>query len=167
MATTMLPPAELLPDVLPTERLLANGKAIPPVRAELRQIPNWRNAIAVAGVYLQSFGLIAVAEWIGQWWAYLICFCLMGRAFAMFNSLAHEAAHRLLFSNKRVNDFVGRWLLGYPVGTVTDLYRRGHMAHHRDEFGPNEPDMNLYVGYPISRTSLQRKLVRDAIGVSG
>lgn len=163
----MLPPAELLPDVLPTDRLLENGKAIPLVRAELRRIPNWRNAIAVVGVYVQSFGLIALAAWIGHWWAYLICFFLMGRAFAMFNSLAHEAAHRLLFSNKRVNDFVGRWLLGYPAGTVTDLYRRVHMAHHRDEFGPTEPDMNLYVGYPVSGTSLRRKLVRDAIGVSG
>ena len=79
----------------------------------------------------------------------------------------HEAAHRLLFRNRRANDWVGRWLLGFPSFTPIDLYRRGHMNHHRDEFGPNEPDIPLYRGYPISRDSLRRKLVRDATGQTG
>ena len=104
--------------------------------------------------------------WIGQWWAYLLCFLLMGRAQAAFASLSHEAAHRLLFSKKKVNDWVGRWVVGYPAFISTDLYRRGHMAHHRDEFGPDEPDMNLYRGYPISPASLRRKLTRDLFGNS-
>src|SRR5690606_7046399 len=46
-------------------------------------------------------------------------------------------------------------------------YRRSHFAHHKEEFGPNEPDMGLYVGYPISRASFRRKLLRDAVGISG
>ena len=41
------------------------------------------------------------------------------------------------------------------------------MAHHRDELGPDEPDLALYPGYPISRDSMRRKLVRDAVGISG
>ena len=32
------------------------------------------------------------------------------------------------------------------------------MAHHRQEFGPDEPDLPLYVGYPITTDSLRRKL---------
>jgi fatty acid desaturase len=167
MATTMCPPPEAVPDVLPTERLLVSGKAIPPIRAELRRIPNLRNAVAVAGALVQSVGLIAAAVAVDRWWAYLICFCLMGRAHALFAALSHEAAHRLLFSRRRVNDAVGRWVVGYPAFIATDLYRRGHMAHHKEEFGPTEPDMNLYVGYPVSRRSLARKLARDAVGVSG
>ena len=91
-------------------------------------------------------------------------FVLMGRAHAQFAALMHEAAHRLLFRNRRVNDLVGRWLLGFPSFTPIDLYRRGHMAHHRDEFGPDEPDIPLYRGYPIARASMRRKLVRDATG---
>ena len=47
-----------------------------------------------------------------------------------------------------MNDFVGRWFLGYPVFAPIDLYRRGHMAHHREEFGPNEPDIPLYSRLP-------------------
>ena len=41
------------------------------------------------------------------------------------------------------------------------------MAHHRDEMGPDEPDLDLYSGYPIPRASLRRKLTRDAVGISG
>ena len=40
--------------------------------------------------------------------------CSWGAPHAQLASLMHEAAHRLLFANRRVNDFVGRWLLGYP-----------------------------------------------------
>jgi fatty acid desaturase len=79
----------------------------------------------------------------------------------------HEAAHRLLFRNRKVNDFVGRWLLGFPSFTPIDLYRRGHMAHHREEFGPDEPDIPLYRGYPIAKDSFRRKLFRDARGSTG
>jgi fatty acid desaturase len=100
-------------------------------------------------------------------WIWPITFVLMGRAFAQFASLMHEAAHRLLFSNKKANDVVGRWLLGYPSFTSTDAYRRVHMAHHRDEFGPDEPDIPLYIGYPIGVASFRRKLVRDATGRTG
>ena len=32
--------------------------------------------------------------------------------------------------------WVGRWLLSYPAFVAFELYRRGHIAHHRDELGP-------------------------------
>lgn len=91
----------------------------------------------------------------------------MGGVHARCAALMHEAAHRLLFANKAVNDLVGRWLLGYPQMTNTDAYRRVHMAHHRAEFGPEEPDMALYANYPVTRASMRRKLLRDATGRTG
>ncbi len=97
----------------------------------------------------------------------MLAFLAMGPVIGRFNILMHEAAHRLLFANRKVNDFVGRWFLGYPVFAPIDLYRRGHMAHHREEFGPNEPDIPLYSGYPIPRDSMRRKLTRDALGITG
>ena len=62
---------------------------------------------------------------------------------------------------------MGRWLLAYPALTPFDVYRRSHMAHHKDEMGPDEPDKMLYAGYPITPASMRRKLVRDAVGISG
>lgn len=167
MATTMLPRADLLPDVLPTDRLTATGKAVPAVRESLRRIPDVRNAFTVVFCWVQIIGPIALAVRLNHPAMWIGAFLLCGRGFALLNILGHEAAHRLLFSKKSVNDFVGRWFLAHPAFTPIDLYRRSHMAHHRDEFGPEEPDLNLYNGYPITRASLRRKLTRDADGNSG
>ena len=139
---------------------------MPQLREQLRRIPSWRNAASLIGLYAQTGAVLyASVRWAPWFWP--IAILLMGRAHAQFASLMHEAAHRLLFSNKLANDVVGRWLLGFPGFTSTDAYRRVHMAHHRDEFGPNEPDVPLYAGYPIGRASLRRKLVRDATGRTG
>jgi fatty acid desaturase len=167
MVATMVPSPSVLPSALPTERLTDTGRPGPALRAALRTIPDARNGLTVIGAWLQSFGVMAAAAVIDRWWAYLIAFFLMGRAFALLNILGHEAAHRLLFNRKGWNDFVGRWLLAYPGWNAFDVYRRVHMAHHKDEMGPDEPDLALYRGYPITRASMRRKLTRDAIGVSG
>lgn len=162
-----MPPPELLPDVLPTERLTATGRPVPQIRESLRRIPNARNVVTVVGVFVQSFGVIALAAWLDTTVAWVAAFLLMGRAHALYAILAHEAAHRLLFTDKRVNDVVGRWLLAYPSLVAFDAYRRAHLAHHKDELGPMEPDISLYAGYPIPRDSFRRKLTRDALFVSG
>jgi fatty acid desaturase len=167
MATSMLPRPDVLPDVLPTDRLTRAARPAPPIREALRTIPGARNAVTVIGAWAQVLGVIAGAVAVDRWWAYVIAFALMGRSFALLSILGHESAHRLLFRAKRPNDLVGRWLLAYPALTPFDLYRRVHMAHHRDELGPDEPDLGLYASYPVTRASLRRKLVRDAVGISG
>jgi fatty acid desaturase len=163
----MLPDPELLEDFHATDRISATGRAVPEFRERLRRIPNARNAAAVAVLYAQTIAIVVAAVWFDNWFVWIAAFLLMGRAHAQFAALMHEAAHRLLFRNRAVNDFVGRWLLGFPAFTPIDAYRRGHMAHHRDEFGPNEPDIPLYRGYPIPRDSFRRKLGRDATGRTG
>ena len=167
MATTMLPSAENLPDVLPTDRLLASGKPVPEIRAELRRIATFRNAVTVVLVWAEIVAVLAAAVWIGNPFVWLAVLVLFGSFHARIAILGHEAAHRLLFPNKKVNDVVGKWLLSYPGFVPFDLYRRSHFAHHKEEFGPNEPDLNLYNGYPITRASFRRKMVRDARGSSG
>jgi fatty acid desaturase len=165
--TTMVPPEDVLPDVLPTDRLLANGMPVPEIRAELREIADLRNVGTVIATWAQALGTIGLAVWIGHPLAYVAAFLLMGPAFARFAILGHEAAHKLLFTNKAWNDRIGRWVVSYPAFVPLDAYRRGHFAHHKDEFGPAEPDLNLYNGYPITRDSFRRKLWRDARGTSG
>ncbi len=163
----MRPPAEVLPDVLPTDSLAASGRPVGHLREELYRRHDVRNAFNVVSVWLQSFGLVALALALHHPVGWVVAFVLMGRSFSLMAILTHEAAHRLLFTNRRLNDGVGTWLLGAPGFVPLDAYRRGHMAHHKEEFGPNEPDMNLYVGYPITSASWRRKLRRDAIGITG
>ena len=163
----MVPEPQTLPDVLPTGRLQASGMPVPAVRSELRRISNARSAVTVAACLLQTFGVVAAAMWIGQWWAYLFAFVWMGRGHCLLNILGHEAAHRLLFTWRWLNDGVGKWLLAYPTFQAFAAYRRVHFAHHKDEMGPDEPDLALYAGYPIPPDSMRRKLTRDMFFVSG
>ena len=163
----MVPAADALPDVLPTARLSATGMPVPALRAELRRIDDVRNVGSVVLCWSQAAATVAAAAWLAHPVAYAAAVVLMGPAFARFAIAAHEAAHKLLFTNKRANDVVGRWLLAYPAFVPFEAYRRSHFAHHKDEFGPKEPDLALYQGYPVTRASLWRKLRRDASGVSG
>ena len=162
---TMVPPADLLPDVLPNDRFNDRGMPIRELRDELRRIPNLRNAVAVSATVGQSFGVVIAAALVHTWWSYLAAFILMTRGHVCLNILGHEAAHRLLFSNRRANDVVGR-VMSYASYTAMLAYRRAHFAHHRDEMGPDEPDAALYAGYPIPRDSWRRKLRRDLFGQS-
>ncbi|HET7721905.1 MAG TPA: fatty acid desaturase, partial [Acidimicrobiales bacterium] len=163
----MVAPPEALPDVLPTDRLLASGKPIRELRDELRRIDDVRNAGSVLLTWGQAAATVAIALQLGHPLAWLAAFVLMGAVHARMAILMHEAAHKLLFTNKRLNDAVGRWLAAYPALVPMELYRRSHFAHHREEFGPEEPDLNLYQGYPITRASMKRKLWRDLRGTSG
>ena len=164
---TMVPPAGALPDVLPTDRLLASAKPVRELRDELRRINDLRNLGAVLLTWAHVAVTIGFALAFNTVWSWAIAFVFMGPVHARMAILMHEGAHKLLFTNKRVNDFVARWLGGYPGFVPTDLYRRSHFAHHKEEFGPNEPDLPLYVGYPITKASFRRKLWRDLRGTTG
>ncbi|WP_395152831.1 fatty acid desaturase family protein [Ilumatobacter sp.] len=163
---TLVPSGAQLPDVLPTERLNERGMATRALRDQLRKINNIGNVFTVACALAQTIGAVAVAGYLNTWWSYVVAFLLLGGGHARLNILGHEAAHRLLFSNRRANDVVGRWLLSYPSYQAMLAYRRSHFAHHRDEMGPEEPDLSLYSGYPIPPDSWRRKLRRDATGIS-
>ena len=159
-------PAEL-PVVHPDTHIQIDGRLTPQDRERLRRIPSYKNTWTVVWLYAQNLLIIWAAVRIDNPFVWVLAFVLMGRASAQFASLSHEAAHRTLFRHKGANDFVGHWFLGYPVMTNTSAYRRVHMAHHRREFGPDEPDIPLYANYPISRASMRRKLVRDITGQTG
>ncbi len=164
-AATLVPAADVLPDVLPTDRLNERGMATRELRDELRRINNVGNVFTVLGALAQSFGVVALAGFVHTWWAYVVAFLILGGSHARLNILGHEAAHRLLFSHRATNDIVGR-VLAYPTFQALMAYRRSHFAHHRDEMGPEEPDLALYSGYPIPADSWHRKLRRDAFGSS-
>jgi len=160
----MAPTLESLPHVVANNNIAEDGRAFPNVRADIRRIPSLLNAWSVTWLYGQNILILIATAQLNNPLTWVLAFLLMGRAHAQFASLMHEAAHRTLFKNKTANDWVGNWLLGYPVITSTPAYRRVHMAHHKREFGPDEPDFPLYANYPVTRDSLRRKLMRDLTG---
>lgn len=156
-----------VPSFTGSERLRPDGRPTGDLRAELRTIDNLRNTwTAITAVGLPALA-IAAAIVVDRWWLTVLMIPVVGVLQNRMFILHHEGAHRLLFSNRRINDVIGVNIFGWlAFGTGTHAYRRGHSNHHRDEFGPKEPDFILYSFYPITRASFRRKLTRDATGVS-
>ncbi len=149
-------------------RLRPDGRPRPEFRAQLRNISDVRNAWTVTWVFLSPLAIVWAVIALDHWLGVVVGALAMGTCFARFYIIGHEAAHRLLFTNKRINDLVGQRLAGLVgFGDGGSAYRLVHTQHHRDEFGPREPDFRLYAHYPIARSSMRRKLVRDTFGISG
>ena len=164
----LAPSPEDLPPFEGSERLRPDGRPRPAFRAELRKIPNLQNAFLVAVAVAYPFAVIGAAVRLDNPVVWFAAFFVMGAYFQRALTLFHEAAHRLLFRNRTLNDWIGEKFIGWlAFGTGENSYRKAHSQHHRAEFGDREPDFALYARYPIPRDSMRRKLLRDAFGVSG
>ncbi len=164
----MLPAEGAISEFTGSDRLRPDGRPKPELRAELRKIPNAVNAFHTVFNLALPFIYIGTAVAVDHPVTWVLAFLAMAVYFQRILTLHHEAAHRLLFSKKAVNDWVGEKLIGWLVfGDGGNGYRLAHTQHHRDEFGDKEPDFLLYANYPISMASMRRKMLRDISGVSG
>ena len=79
----------------------------------------------------------------------------------------HDGAHNLISKNKKINNFISQWLCAYPMMTETNTYRNYHLKHHKHTETNLDPDKNLTIPFPVSKTSLARKIFRDLSGIAG
>jgi fatty acid desaturase len=134
---------------------------------EWDQLRNRNNMISV-GLIAHAWALIALAVAFYVWmpnpitWA--IAVMVVGARQLGLAILMHEGAHGGLVTNQKLNDLIGHWLCGAPVGAPLSLYRPYHLAHHRNTQQSNDPDLGLAAHFPISKESLNRKMVRDITG---
>jgi fatty acid desaturase len=110
--------------------------------------------------------VIALAVMAGVLWPILIpvCVAIIGTRQLGLAILMHEAAHGGLSPNARVNDALGHWLCAVPIGASLNAYRPYHLSHHKFAQQAGDPDLILSAPFPVSRTSLRRKIVRDLTG---
>jgi len=110
-------------------------------------------AIGLALFYWPSPVVIAIAVLI-----------IGSRQHALF-IITHDAAHYLLFENRRLNDLVGR-LCAMPSGLSMCSYRVIHRMHHNNLYGELDPDTALHGGYPRGQWYLVKKLLKDLSGLT-
>ena len=124
----------------------------------------------LVGIFLvlHAWALIAGSMALFAWWPNPVTFLLgvmvIGGRQLGLAILMHDAAHGLLFADRRLNDWVGSWLCAFPVFTSLALYRPYHLQHHRFTQQAEDPDLGLSQAFPTSRASLRRKIVRDLTG---
>ena len=114
-------------------------------------------SVAVSWEYLPTWGkvlMIAAALAI-----------LAGRQLCLA-ILMHDASHHSLFKNKWLNDATD-WLCAKPIWNDLHKYHAHHMRHHAKTSLPEDPDLSLVDGFPITKKSLIRKFTRDITGLTG
>src|SRR4051812_37541903 len=84
---------------------------------------------------LHAWALIGGSMALFAWWpspfTFLLGTMVIGTRQLGLAILMHDAAHGLLFADRRLNDWVGSWLCACPVFTSLALYRPYHLQHHR------------------------------------
>lgn len=118
------------------------------------------------GLVAHCWAVIALAMVAAIWqpWLIVLAIPMIGARQLGLAILMHEAAHGGLHKNGKVNDWVGQWLTAAPVGANLKAYRPYHLTHHKYAQQPEDPDLILSVPFPVTRTSLRRKILRDLTG---
>jgi fatty acid desaturase len=136
-------------------------------RTQLNQKSNWLGAWSVIKSWALIFFAFGLSIVFPNPLSYIITVILLAGAHVGLAILMHDASHRALFANTRVNDWVGEWLCAKPIFQSLEGYRSYHMAHHRLAGTMEDPDMVMTKNYPITRASFRRKILRDISGISG
>ena len=125
---------------------------------------SWRSVLVNWGV------VFAAMAWVAAWpnpLSVIAALFLIGARQLGMAVLMHEASHRSLLSDKKWNDWVGNWLNAYPVWQDLYAYRPYHLKHHAHTGDPEDPDLGLVTPFPVTRSSLRRKIWRDLSGQTG
>jgi fatty acid desaturase len=105
-------------------------------------IPVRKNILIALSAAAASIACLWVASHTAQWWLMLAAAILFSYTNNTLFSLHHEAAHRVLHPNPKVNDAAGALLAGF-FPTIFSIQRISHLGHHRR----NRTDEELYDYY--------------------
>lgn len=118
----------------------------------------WKGLALVA----HAWGVIGLTMVVGALWPITLPIGIMivGARQLGLAILQHDAAHGALHPNLKINDAVAEWFCSPGV----QRYRDYHLQHHKFAQQAEDPDLVLSAPFPISETSLRRKMIRDLTG---
>jgi len=132
---------------------------------ELSQV----NPVASTLLVALQYGMVVAAAWISEaYWhpvLYMVAVMVIGARQQMMGLLMHDAAHYRLYRSRKLNDFVGHYLLALPLMQSLHGYRAVHTQHHRYLLSEQDEDRASYTRYPVSRRSMALELVTSLLGV--
>lgn len=147
---------------------------------DLRNTDNYSNLWYLLRVYLYFFLVIGGTLWFYQvqayeewnwWWnvpVTVLAIILIGAGQHQLTALAHEAAHHILFKNRRFNDLASDLLCMFPIYSSTQHYRLQHLAHHQFVNDPErDPDISQlqtsghWLSFPVSAGVFLKTLLKQ------
>lgn len=137
---------------------------------ELRELSKKSDIKALSSL-VWTWALIAGAFAIAIVWTnpltILFGVVLLGGRQLALGVINHDCAHHAFFKSQKVDEFVGHYIVGAPMNISLHAYRAYHLKHHKYAGTPNDPDIGFVKNYPVSKSSIQRKFMRDLSGQTG
>jgi fatty acid desaturase len=134
------------------------------VLAPLTRKSDWRGVALVVHCWAVIFAAMAFFAWWPNPLSFVLAAIVIGARQMGLAALMHDAAHRLLTADGALNDALGAWICGDPIGADLHAYRPYHLRHHRFTQQADDPDLALSAPFPTTRASLRRKILRDLTG---
>jgi fatty acid desaturase len=125
---------------LPDRRILLS----PARMKELSRLRPWRALTDLALCWawiLAGFCVVAIHP---AWWTVLLAIPVIGNRYYAAFIIGHDGMHRRLLPNIKRNDFWNDVLVLAPIGAITRLNNRNHLAHHQHFGKSDDPDRHKH-----------------------
>jgi fatty acid desaturase len=123
----------------------------------------WRVAWDLSLIWFQIMVAVSLYVLYPTWWTYVLAFVLIAGGQHGLALATHEFVHYLVLpGNRRVNDLVGAWCFGAPVGIPLAIFRHRHFEHHRTY--STESDPKTVYRRSLRGVKLLVEIVRDVSG---
>lgn len=113
---------------------------------QLSVLQPWRTWLALAVDWAVVAAAVAVSEYFGNVWVYLLAVAVIAGRMHAFGVLVHEAAHYRFMKDRQVSDRVMDVFAAWPVLATVDGYRQNHLAHHQHTNTEKDPDWMVKLG---------------------
>lgn len=114
----------------------------------------------IASALWTGAGFLAWAATINGWWMILAfaIVALLGVMSAQYGFIAHEAAHRQIFRNNKLNDWTGLILANLFAGLSYGFWLKKHNKHHQrpNQIG-EDPDIAIRVLSFTTESKMSKK----------
>jgi fatty acid desaturase len=136
-------------------------------RKTLLEKSDWRAFAQVAGNWAVIGMAFALVYFFTNIFTVIIALFVIGGKQLGCSVIMHDASHNAMFTDPKVNDFVGKWFGAFPIFNDMIKYRPYHWLHHISTGSEEDPDLSLTKGYPTTVLSMGRKFFRDLSGLTG
>jgi fatty acid desaturase len=116
--------------------------------SKIRELSTPRPARAVVDSLICWAWIVAAMAMVAihtSWWTVLLAIPVIGNRYYALFIIGHDGLHRRLFPTIKRNDFWNDLLVMAPIGAITRLNNRNHLAHHRHLATENDPDRSKYL----------------------
>lgn len=114
---------------------------------------------------------LLIAGHMNTLWAYFGAAIIVGTRLHAFGLLGHDGAHKLVASNKTLNDALTCVFCMWPAAISLGQWRRFHFGHHRHSGTPLDPELQgkqaipEVWGVPMSKHHILTTFAKDIVGL--